>query len=80
MMGFGFMGIFGMLMMVLFWGGLLFLGIWIARELMGSGGRLSDPSNKNHRSPRETLDARYARGEIDRDTYEQIKRDLSQQT
>lgn len=64
-------GGFGWLLMLLFWG-LVILGIvalvkWIT--LMSRG----DSPGK---TPLDLLNERYARGEIDREEYEQKKRDL----
>lgn len=68
--GFGFLG--GGLMWI-FWL-LLFLVIaWVIRAAVGGGG---GPSPRSGSSPMEILRERYARGEIDRDTFEQMKKDL----
>ena len=76
MTGFGFMGFFGLLVMVLFWGGLIALAVWLVSTLINNGKRTSQPPDGNPVTPREILDQRYARGEIDRDQYEQMKQDL----
>lgn len=69
--GFG----FGWLFMILF-GGLVILGIVaIAKWLMGGSGSGGTPAQK---TPLQILEERYARGEIDRDEFEQKKRDLTQ--
>ena len=48
---------------------LIALAVWaVARASRGSGG--------NGESPREVLKRRYARGEIDRETYQRMLRDL----
>ena len=61
--------------MVLFWVLLIIAAIWLVRLLFQNGP--SQPtSDKNHLSPREILNLRYSRGEITRDQYEQMKRDL----
>lgn len=64
-------GGFGWLFMLLFWGlvifGIVALVKWIATSSRGDTRR---------KPPLETLNERYARGEIDRDEYEQKKRDL----
>ena len=75
--GFGWGGmIFGGLMMLLFWGGLLALVFWLVRAFASRG----DHPDYSHRAAepnaREILDQRYARGEIPRDEYETIKKDL----
>ena len=70
-MGFG---IFGLFFMLVFWGLLILGAVWVVRALFGNvpphQGR--DPSQ----SPREILDQRYARGEITREQYEIMKRDI----
>jgi putative membrane protein len=74
MMGFGIMGA---LMMVLFWGALIVVAIVLIRILFprteeGGG---SNPAKQT--SAREALDQRYARGEITRETYEMMRKDIS---
>jgi putative membrane protein len=76
MTGFGFMGIFGLLLMVLFWGGLIALAVWLVSALVRNGQGASKPPAGNGSTPLEILGQRYARGEIDRDEYEQMKSDL----
>jgi putative membrane protein len=63
--GFGF-GIPG-LGMVVFWGAIILLVVLLARSFSQTGG-----GNKK-KSAREILDERYARGEIDREEYEEKK-------
>lgn len=66
--GHGFGGIF----MILFWV-LLIVGIVaILKWLMGSNGNQTSPT----KTARQILEERYARGEIDREEFEQKKRDL----
>ncbi len=68
----------GLLLMVLFWVVLIAGGIWFVRAVFTSA-----PQNhagnaiSRQASPREILDQRYARGEISREEYENIKQDLS---
>ncbi len=64
---------FGFIFMLLFWG-LILLGIaTLIRWLM----TLSSPNrNSRDKSPLDIVQERYARGEIDREEYEQKKRDL----
>jgi putative membrane protein len=75
MMAFGGIGI---LLMVLFWGALIFGGIWLVKTVF-----TSTPQNQTgneismQSSPRGILEQRYARGEISREEYEQIKTDLT---
>jgi putative membrane protein len=76
-MGLGF-GMFGLLFMVLFWGGLIALAIWLVSVLFPiSSRRRTTPGADQPQSPREILDTRYARGEISREEYELMKQDLS---
>ncbi len=65
-----------MLGMVLFWGLLIFAAIWLVRLLFPSG--TSQPkSMQDPLTPRAVLDLRYSRGEITREQYEQMKKDLT---
>jgi len=69
--GWGFGGIF----MLLFWG-LLVLGVVaILKWLFGGSGERRDPPPA--KTALQILEERYARGEIDREDFEQRKRDLS---
>lgn len=62
---------FGWLWFLLFWGGIIALVIWIVRKITGHVG--SERFNSNL----DITEQRYARGEISREEFEQIKRDLS---
>ena len=79
MTGFGFgWGWLGMgAMMLLFWGGLVVLAVLLVRGLF-PGGR-QQPSGPGGQEPtaREILDRRYARGEVTREQFDQMKRDLT---
>lgn len=73
--GFGGWGMgFGFIFMLLFWG-LVILGVvalirWLLTQ--------SSPNRSSRdKTPLEIVQERYARGEIDRDEYEQKKRDLA---
>ncbi len=75
------MGAFGWIGMILFWI-LIILGIiYLARTLelgKGSGAGRSESSTDSSRDAAlEILRERYARGEIDREEYEQRRRDLA---
>lgn len=76
MMGFGFMGL---LLMLIFWVLLITLGIWLVKVIMSNDNR-RQASDRGNLSLREILDQRYARGEIDREQYEMMKRDLEKST
>lgn len=54
--------------------GLVFLIVWVVRRL--SGGAQSGTQSVGGPSPRDIVQARYARGEITREEYQQILSDL----
>ncbi len=62
---------FGGLWMVLFWGGIIALIVWGITRIS----RHNDSTRK--RDPLDTAKERYARGEISREEFEQLKKDLS---
>lgn len=72
--GFGGWGMgFGFVFMLLFWG-LVILGITaLIRWLMTQS---TPGKNSRDKTPLEIVQERYARGEIDREAYERMKRDL----
>ncbi len=57
--------------MVIFWGGIIALIVWGIKKLSG---RDNYPSN---RSSLDIARERYARGEITREEFEQLRKDLS---
>ena len=63
-------GIWGWLMMPLFWGGVILLVVWLVREVSGTN---SSQSNR----ALEILKERYAKGEISREEFEAKKKDLT---
>lgn len=73
MYGWG-MGPVGWIFMILVWGVIIFVLILAVRWVIQQG----NPGNKKQapQAPLEILKARYARGEISRDEYDQMKRDL----
>ncbi len=74
MMGWGWWGM-GWIFMIIFWGliivGLIFLIKWLAGL-----SRSRPPIDKPHDSALEILRQRYAKGEINKDEFEEKKRDL----
>jgi putative membrane protein len=78
MYGYGYWGmIIGTLITLLVLGGLVWLVVWAVRRTT------SGPNNANMggagarpQSAREILDQRFARGEITREQYQQMKQDL----
>ena len=76
MMGMGF-GMVGLLIMLLMWGGLIVLAIWLVSALFPHSTR---PAGLDEQplSALEILDRRYARGELTREQYELMARDISE--
>jgi putative membrane protein len=77
--GWGWM-FFGGLMMLAFWGGLIVLVLFAVRAFFGSG-PTSSPGESDSVPPRQNraldiLKERYARGEISKVEYEQLREDL----
>lgn len=73
--GFGF-GLLGWVAMMFFWvlviGGIVLLVVWLFRQ--GQPAPASGP--RNGQTALDILQERYARGEISRDEYEEIRREL----
>jgi putative membrane protein len=80
MMGFGFGG-FGLIFMLLFWVAIIVLAVWLLSSLFP---RVTNTSPTQPALPRhvpsesalEILKQRYARGEISKTEYEDMRRDL----
>lgn len=69
-------GIFGLLMMVLFWGGIIVVIVLAVRWLGGGAhGRRPEPPSRD--SALDILKERFARGEIEKEEFEERKRLLS---
>lgn len=66
--------ILGLLMMVLFWGGLVVLAVMALRGWDANQRR--DSSNAHHPEAHEILKERFAKGEISEDEFEQRRRVL----
>jgi putative membrane protein len=67
---------FGLLLMIAFWVGLIALGVWLVRNLFPHTNQ--PPSVTGHGpSARDILDRRLARGEIDPEEYEVMRRTIS---
>ena len=73
--GMGWWMMFGGIWMLLFWGVLIVLIVWGIKKLTERGGSGSGTSEK--RSPLDIAKERYASGEISREEFEQLKKDLS---
>ncbi len=70
-MGMGWWWVFGGLWLVVFWGGLIALIVWGIKKLTERGDSIPK------RNPLDMAKERYAKGEISREEFEQIKKDLS---
>ena len=66
----------GLLFMVIIWGGLIALVIWLVATLFPRGSRQTNPDAREL-SARQILDRRYARGEITRQQYELMKETIT---
>ncbi|MCK4801550.1 MAG: SHOCT domain-containing protein [Anaerolineales bacterium] len=75
MHGFGF-GIGGFLGMILIWGLLIIGTVWLIRALFSGG--INKPLRETDREDQaiDILNKRYARGELKREEYELMKKDL----
>ena len=73
MMGFG---LFGVLLMLLFWGLLIVGAVWLVRVILTGGSNTGVVANRNRLSPREILDQRYAKGEITREQHQLMSEDV----
>ena len=65
---------FGMIFMVLFWVAIIALVVW-GVDVVARGG-YQGPKNEDYPPPLEIASQRYARGEINRQEYELLKKDL----
>ncbi len=78
--GYGAMGGFGWIFMIVFWGLVLWAIIALIRGGFGKGHMCGhDHGNDAHgkdKSPLEILKERYAKGEIDKKEFEERKKDL----
>lgn len=68
--GMGWWMVFGWVWMVIFWGGLIALIVWGVKKLSERG----SPTPKSH--PLDVAQERYAKGEISREEFDQLKKDL----
>ncbi len=71
MYGNGFWMIFGWIWILLFTGGLIALVIWGIKKLTERGNSITK------RDPLDIAKERYAKGEISREEFERLKKDLS---
>jgi putative membrane protein len=74
MMGFG---VFGITLMLIFWGGLVFGAMWLVRYIFQGYQQPHSPPQNSDLNPQKILEQRYARGEITQEQFETMKQDLS---
>jgi putative membrane protein len=81
MMGFGSGGL-GLILMLVFWVAIIALAMWLLSGLFPQATGVSPPppyiaqDNDSTESPLDILKRRYARGEISKTKYEEMRRDL----
>ncbi len=73
--GMGWWMLFGGIWMVVFWGAIIAFAVWGIRKLTDREGSGSSPTGKG--DALQTAKERYARGEITKEEYEEIKRTIS---
>jgi putative membrane protein len=79
MMGFGVgMGLFGLLWMILFWGGLILLAIWLVSLLFPATGKTGRKEGREAPSALDILKQRYAQGELTKEQYQEMSDILKQ--
>ncbi|MCQ3977468.1 MAG: SHOCT domain-containing protein [Anaerolineae bacterium] len=79
MMGLGLgMGLFGFFWMLLFWGGLIALAVWLIRLLFPSAQAQSDNHNEETLSAPEILKTHYAQGELTAEQYQEMLQTIRQ--
>lgn len=74
--GMGWWMLWGVFMMIFFWGGLIALVIWAVRSFTGGTDAGSGAGTAREKAL-SVVEERYARGEISRDEFIQIKSDLT---
>lgn len=68
--GMGWWMLWGGLMMIVFWGAVIGLVVWGVSRVTGD-------RERDRESPLDIARSRYARGEITRDEFDQLRRDLA---
>ncbi len=67
--------VFGVMWMLLFWGGLIVLIVWGIKKLTERRGSSTTTTEKH--DPLDIARERYARGDISKEEFEQMKKELS---
>jgi putative membrane protein len=74
--GFHSMGAGGWVLMAFFWIAVVALIVWLIARLTTAGAPGPDSGRERPETPREILDRRLASGEVDPETYEQLREQL----
>lgn len=61
-------GLLGGVLMILFWAALIYLIVWIVR--------VAEHKNASHKKPTEYLKERYAKGEITKEEFDSVRKDI----
>ena len=78
MMGYGFgMGGFGLIWMLVFWGVLILLAVWLVSMLFPAAKKTDHDVSQSY-SALEILKQRYARGELTQEEYQQMLNTIQQ--
>ena len=72
--GMGWWMVFGGIWIVLFWGAIIVLVVWGIKKIVGRGGSGSGAAGQP--TPLDIARDRYAKGDITREQFEQMKKDL----
>ena len=67
-------GLIGLIVSIAVLVGIVLLSVWAVRSLSGGAPRWNQPAG--NQSPSDILKVRYARGEITREQYQQMMKDL----
>ena len=73
--GMGWWMVFGGIVSIFFWAGIIALVVWVIAKLAGSSG--SEKSSGGRQNPLDIARDRYARGDITRQQFEEMKKDLT---
>lgn len=73
--GMGWWMVFGVILFIIFWGGIIALIVWGVRSVARGGHHETYHESRNNAL--DILKERYAKGEITKEQYEQMKKDLS---
>ncbi len=73
--GMGWWMVFGGIVTIIFWAGVFALVVWVIAKLVGHEGSRSVAGQKHN--PLDIARERYAKGEITKEQFDQIRKDLT---